>query len=70
MQEVAFSEDCRVICGKESISWELYIAAAKFLVFDEFIDELEAQAWKSYVSMKVREDIRDSIFVETLDSSM
>jgi hypothetical protein len=58
---VAFSRDCQVICGKETISWDFYVVAARFLIYEEFIDELDAGAWKNYVSIGIRDDIRNSL---------
>jgi hypothetical protein len=59
---VAFSRDCQVICGKETISWGFYVTAARFLIYEEFIDELDARAWKNYLSIGIRDDIRNSLF--------
>lgn len=55
---MAFSTDCQVICGNQAISWDSYIIAAKFLIYDEFIHELDAQAWKNHLSIIIRDDLR------------
>lgn len=46
------------MCGSETVLWDLYLAAAKFLVYDQYIHELDAQSWKNYVSLKIRDDLR------------
>ena len=51
LQEVGFSRNCQIICGYETISWDLYLKAARFLIFDESIDEVDPRAWKNYVSI-------------------
>jgi len=56
---VSFSRDCYVLCGKSSISWDTYSKAAHFLVFEEFIEELDPQAHKSYIGIDVRNTLRD-----------
>ena len=61
LQEVAFSRDCQVICGNETIPWDLYVKAARFLIFEEFIDELDSQAWKNYLSIGIRDNLRNSV---------
>ncbi|KAF2190895.1 hypothetical protein K469DRAFT_657610, partial [Zopfia rhizophila CBS 207.26] len=48
VQEVAHSRDCQVMCGQAILSWNIYTAAAKYLIY-EFIDELDIQASKTYV---------------------
>jgi len=60
---VAFSGDCQIICGKETIPWNLYVTAARFLLYEESIDELDPQAWKSYLSIEVRDDSRNSLLI-------
>ncbi|KAI5866516.1 hypothetical protein GGS23DRAFT_550945 [Durotheca rogersii] len=59
VQEASFSRDCHVVCGKCSIPWDIYFKAARFLVFEEFIDELDTQAQKSYIGIDVRNTLRD-----------
>ena len=59
VQEAAYSQDCQVVCGKSSIPWEVYSKAAHFLVFEEFIEQLDADAHKSYVGIDVRNTIRE-----------
>ena len=49
------------MCGKEVMSWESYVRGAKFFIYEEFIDELDATAWKSYLGIEIRNDLRDSI---------
>lgn len=61
LQEVAFSRDCQIVCGKETISWDFYVKASRFLIREEFIDELDAPAWKSSLGIKIRDDIRKSL---------
>jgi hypothetical protein len=39
----------------------LYVIAARFLIYEEYIDELDARAWKNYVSIGIRDDIRNSL---------
>jgi hypothetical protein len=58
---VAFSGDCQVICGKETIPWDFYVKAAGFLILDMWIDELDAQSWKNYNSIILRDDLRRSL---------
>jgi hypothetical protein len=58
---VAFSRDCQVICGKETIPWNIYVKAAGFLILDMWIDELDAQSWKNYNSIILRDDLRRSL---------
>lgn len=41
------------------IDWDNYRAAAHFLVFEEFIGELDMQANKKYVGLDMRNTIRD-----------
>jgi hypothetical protein len=50
-----------MMCGQATLSWDLYTAAAKFLIYEEFIDELDIQASKSYVGIDVRNTLRDYI---------
>ncbi|KAF1991317.1 HET-domain-containing protein [Aulographum hederae CBS 113979] len=61
VQEAAYSqlEDCEIMCGGSSIPWDVYSAAARFLIFEEFIEELDPQAHKSYVGIDLRNTIRD-----------
>jgi hypothetical protein len=59
VQEAAYSQDCQIVCGNSIISWDIYSAAAHFLVFEEFIDELDQKAHKSYIGIDVRNVIRD-----------
>lgn len=61
VQEVAHSKDCQMMCGQTTLSWDLYVAAAKFLIYDEFIDELDIQAYKTYVGIDVRNTLRSYI---------
>jgi len=62
VQEASFSRDCRLVCGKCSISWDTYSKAARFLVFEEFIEELDPQAHKSYVGIGMRDTLRDYLW--------
>src|ERR1700712_967169 len=43
VQETTYSQDCQVVCGNSTIPWDIYSAAAHFLVFEELIGELDAQ---------------------------
>lgn len=61
VQEVAHSRDCQMMCGKAILPWDTYAAAAKFLIFEQYIDELDMQAFKSYVSIDVRNILRNYI---------
>lgn len=58
VQEVTYSQDCQVVCGDSTVSWDIYSAAAHFLVFKEFIDQLDPQAHKSYIGIDIRNIIR------------
>lgn len=62
IQEVAFSRNCHVLCGHSSIPWDKYSAAAKFLIYEEFIETLDVQASRSYVSIDVRNVLREYVF--------
>lgn len=59
VQEAAYSKECQVVCGNSTIPWDVYSAAAHFLVFEELIDQLDPQAHKNYVCIDVRNTIRD-----------
>lgn len=59
MQEVAFSGRCDVLCGGHSLPWDVYARAAKFLVYDQFIDTLDLRASKSLVAIDLRTTLRD-----------
>ena len=48
------SRDCQVMYGQATLSWDLYNATAKFLIYEQFIDELDFQASKTYVGIHVR----------------
>jgi hypothetical protein len=61
VQEVAFSANCQVVCGFSFVDWDTYYKAAKFLIFDQFIDALELQASRNMVGIAMRNDIRDYI---------
>ncbi|KAH8660459.1 heterokaryon incompatibility protein-domain-containing protein [Xylariales sp. PMI_506] len=58
VQEASFARDSQVICGKNSISWDLYSEAARFLVFEEFIEQLDTKAHRSYIAIDVRNTLR------------
>ena len=62
LQEVAFSQDCQVMCGMEAMPWQTYFNGAKFFIYEEYIDELDATAWKNYLGIEIRNDLRNSIF--------
>jgi hypothetical protein len=49
------------VCGTETIPWDIYVKAAGFLILDMWIDELDAQSWKNYNSMVLRDDLRRSL---------
>ena len=59
VQETTYSRDCQVVLGNSTIPWDIYSAAAHFLVFEQFIDQLDPQAHKSYVGIELRNVIRD-----------
>jgi hypothetical protein len=59
VQEAAYSRDCQVVCGNSTVPWDVYSAAAHLLVFEEFIDQLDPEAHKSYVGIDMRNVIRD-----------
>jgi hypothetical protein len=59
VEEAAYSQDCQVVCGNSSIPWDVYAAAAHFLVFEEFVEQLDPDAHKSYIGIDVRNTIRD-----------
>jgi hypothetical protein len=59
VQEAAYSQECQVVNGNSTIPWDVYSAAAHFLVFEELIDQLDPQAHKEYVCIDVRNTIRD-----------
>ena len=71
VQEVAFSSSCQVVCGSSSMTWDCYYTAAKFLIFEQFIDALDLQASRNMVGIDVRNVIRDCVLARKLnDSSM
>lgn len=49
------------MCGAFSISWRQYFDAAKFLIFEQFIENLDIQASKNMVSLNVRNVLRNYI---------
>jgi hypothetical protein len=59
VQEATYAQDCQVVCGNSSIPWEIYSAAAHFLVFEQFIDQLDPQAHKSLIGIDIRNTIRE-----------
>ncbi|CZR66339.1 uncharacterized protein PAC_16240 [Phialocephala subalpina] len=59
VQEATYSQACQVVCGKSSIPWGIYSTAARFLVFEEFIEQLDPNAHKSYIGIDLRNVIRD-----------
>lgn len=67
MQEAVYSQDCSVVCGSASIPWNDYSKTAKFLVFDNFIEQVDEQAHKSLVGIDVRNVLRD--YVREVQSS-
>jgi len=62
LQEVAFSRDCYILCGKEEMKWQTYVSVAKFFIYEEFLDEVDSKAWKNYLGIEIRNDLRNSIF--------
>ena len=50
-----------MICGKATLSWDKYSAAAKYLIYEEFIDELDLQASRNYVGIDIRNTLRNYI---------
>ncbi|KAF2191189.1 hypothetical protein K469DRAFT_655867 [Zopfia rhizophila CBS 207.26] len=61
VQGAVYSQDCSVVCGSTSVRWDDYSKAAKFLVFDNFIEQVDQQAHKSLVGIDVRNVLRDYI---------
>jgi hypothetical protein len=59
VQEVAFSRNCQVVCGKATLSWETYSAAARFLIFEQEIEQLDPRAHKSWIAIDMRNIIRE-----------
>lgn len=58
---MAHSRDCQIICGQATLPWNTYAAAAKFLIYEEYIDELDMRAFKSYASIDVRNILHNYI---------
>ena len=61
VQEVAFSKQCQVVCGYSSLSWTLYFKAAKFLIFEQWIDTLSLQASRHMVALDMRNVVRNYV---------
>ena len=61
VQEVAFSRDCQVVCGSSSIPWDKYFRAAKFLIFENYIDTLNLQASRNMVGIDMRNVLQEYI---------
>jgi hypothetical protein len=59
VQEASYSKDCQVVCGNSTIPWDTYSTAARFLIFEEFIDQLDPTTHKSYVGIDMRNVIRE-----------
>lgn len=62
VQEASFSRDCQVVCGNSSIPWDIYYKAARFLLYDEFIEEIDPQAYKNYGGIDMRNVLRGYIW--------
>jgi hypothetical protein len=61
VQEVVYSQDCSIMCGHTSISWDDYSKAVKFLVFENFIEQVSMQAHKGLIAIDLRNVLRDYI---------
>jgi hypothetical protein len=61
VQEAVYSKDCLVVCGRSAIQWDVYSSATHFLVFEEFLEQLNVQAHKSNIAIDVRNVLRDYI---------
>jgi hypothetical protein len=61
VQEAVYAQECSVVCGSTSVRWDDYSKAAKYLVFDNFIEQVDQQAHKSLVGIDVRSVLRDYI---------
>ncbi|KAH7304153.1 heterokaryon incompatibility protein-domain-containing protein [Stachybotrys elegans] len=59
VQEASFSHDCYIVCGHSRIPWDIYHKAIRFLVYEEFIDELDPQAFNSCIEIGMRNNLRD-----------
>ncbi|EMC96747.1 hypothetical protein BAUCODRAFT_122712 [Baudoinia panamericana UAMH 10762] len=59
VQEVAFLQSCEIVCGSSSIPWTLYSSAAKFLIFEQFIENIALSAATSMASIDMRNVLRD-----------
>jgi len=46
VQEASFSQNCQVVCGQSVIPWDTYVAAAHFLMFEEFMEQFNLQEQK------------------------
>jgi hypothetical protein len=49
------------MCGKETISWDLYVKASRFLIREVYIDKLDTRAWKSSLGIGIRDDTRKTL---------
>jgi hypothetical protein len=61
VQEAVYSQRCSIACGSTTIPWDDYSNAAKYLVFENFIEQLDQQVHKSLVGIDVRNVLRDYI---------
>lgn len=61
VQEAVYAQHCVIMCGRESLLWEEYTRAVKFLVFDNFIEQVGEQAHKSMVALDMRSVLRDYV---------
>ena len=62
IQEASFSQDCHVVCGKCSISWDVYSKAARFLLYDKDVDDVDPRAYKSFIAIDMRNVLRDYLW--------
>ena len=65
IQEVAQSRNCYITCGKSTLPWDIYSAAAEFLLYNQLIEEIDMQGVRNYISI----DIRNILRARILDSS-
>ncbi|KAF2034593.1 hypothetical protein EK21DRAFT_107726 [Setomelanomma holmii] len=55
------------MCGHALLPWEHYTKAVKYLVFDNFIEQIDRQADKSLLAIDLRNILRDFIRKQETD---
>lgn len=49
------------MCGKRSISWEIYSKAARFLMLENYTGELDTETGRGCVGIDIRNSLRDYV---------